>query len=114
MLVACQVKVAVVGHIKDGILVAFAVVDDVQSAVVVQGIGDKDAGVARHTLVAVGAVQSQLYGRPGLLGQGPQTGVVAVGTGVQIVGAFVGRHGIGLSSQGELLVFLIHDDISAA
>ena len=89
VVVARQVEVAVVGGIKDGILIAVGVVDDVQGAVGVQLIGDPDHGVAGEALVAIGTVQAEGDGIIGNELHIPQPLMPAVGAGMEGVAVFV-------------------------
>ena len=101
LVLACQVKVAVVGQIEDGILVADGIVDDVQAAFAVQLVGNLDNGIAGEALVTVGAAQFQGDG-VFFVGQDlPHPVVVKVRAGVEVVSAFVGGHGEGLFADGE-------------
>ena len=73
VLLAGEVKVAVVRQIKDGILIADAVVGDEQTIVLLQRVGHMDGGVAGVTLITVGTVQTEGDGIFGMLFQCPQT-----------------------------------------
>ena len=104
MLVACQVKIAVVGHIKNRILVGLGPVADVEAALAVQGVGDPDMGVSREALVHVGAVDGEGHLGGSLFFQGPQSVLKEVRAGVEIVVVFVGGQGNTLVSQGKFRV----------
>ena len=96
-----QIKVAVVGHIKDGVLVADAVIDNVQTAVVIQGIGHLNVRISRETLIAVRTVKAQSDGSFGLSDQCPDPLEIEVRAGVEVVFSLVGNHLVFLTTKAE-------------
>ena len=99
LFVAGQIEIAVVGEIEDGILVAGGIVHDVQAILLVQRIGHPDNGIARETLVAVGAVQFQSDGGPGVRYRRPHPLEEEVRAGVQVVSALVGSQAVRFTAQ---------------
>ena len=101
MLVACQVEVTVVGQVEDGVLIADPVVNNVQAVVAVYAIGDGDLGIAGHSLVPIRAGKDKGNGVFGLLFHGPQTLVVTVGPGVEVVASLIGGKSVAFAADGE-------------
>ena len=104
VLVACQVKIAVVGHIKNRILVGLGPVADVEAALAVQSISDPDMGISREALVHVGTFEGERHFGRTLFFQRPQTVLEEVRAGVKVVVVFVGGQGNTLVPQGEFRV----------
>ena len=101
LFVACQVEVAVVGEIEDGILIADGFIDDVQTLVIIQGIGDTDGGVAGEALIAVGAEQLQGHGSVSDFYGLPHPLEEKVGTGMEVVVSFVFGHLVNSAVQDK-------------
>ena len=102
LVVTGQVEVAVIGHVEHGILVADAVVDDLQRAGSFQRVGHMDHRVTGVALVAVGAVKAQLNAVFRVADHLPQAILVAIGAAVEAVFAVViDRQLISLSVHGE-------------
>ena len=89
-LVTCQIEIAVVGHVENGVLIADRIINDMQTAGCIQPVGYMDDGITGETLVTVGAAQPEgdeiCFLRHGF----PQPQMEEVGAAVQIVVAFVG------------------------
>lgn len=103
IVLAGQVEVGMVGHVENGVLVRYGIIDNVQR-LTVQLVGDPDHGMTRQTLVAIGAFQPQ---GDGLLGAGfylPHPHIIAVGAAVQVVTVLVGRHDHGFVVQNKRCV----------
>ena len=101
LFLACQIEVAVVGEIEHGIPVGNGIIHDVQTAAVVQAVGDLDGGLSGETLVSGGADELQCDGFFRVGKDRPEAGMVAVRAGMEVVGAFVGCQPDGHISQGE-------------
>ena len=56
VIVTGKIKIAVVGQVEDGVLVADGIIGDVQSAGGIEHVGHVDGSVAGEALIAVGAV----------------------------------------------------------
>ena len=61
MLMACEIKVAVIGHVKYSVLITMALINNVQGTVGFQRIGYTDTGIAGKALISIRAMQRQLY-----------------------------------------------------
>ena len=105
LFVASQVEVAVVGQVEDGVFVGNGIVFNVQAAVIVQGVGNIDAGLAGETLIAVGADQTEGDGLVAVENHGPQPQMEVVGAAVEIICIFVGgeRYGFVADPEGRAL-----------
>ena len=88
--VASQIEIAVVGQIEDGVPVGQGFIEDMQSAGIIQRIGDLDDGIAGEALVAMGAVQLQSHGGFVAADHIPQPLEIKVGAGVKVVFSFIG------------------------
>ena len=80
----CEVKIRVVGHIEHGVLVADAVIGELD-AIVGYCICDFDLGVSGETLVAVGTVNLECNFVFGMCNNTPNPVVNTVRTAVKIV-----------------------------
>ena len=101
LILACQIEIAVVGQIEDGILIADTVVDNVQTAPGIQGVSYPNLRLAGEALVTLGRNQLQGDGIRFVGDHIPHTDVVIFRTAVEIVFAFVGNEGIGLAAEAE-------------
>ena len=98
---ACQIEIAVVGEVKDGVPVAHSIIGNVQAAGFVQAVGHVNGGVAGVALVSGGAVQAEGDAGVGAGGDRPQPGVVEVGAGMEVVAVFVGGQAVFPPAQGK-------------
>lgn len=101
ILVAGEVEVAVIGEIENCVHITDGIVDDVQAAGVIQGVGHLNLGIARKALIQMGAGKGQCDSVFLMADQHPQPLVVAIGAGVEVVSALIGGHGVDLASQRE-------------
>lgn len=94
VVMACQVKITVVGQVEYRVLVADRVVGDVQAAPGIQAIGDADVRAAGEALVTGGAVQEKTYAVFFAGYHTPKPQMVGIGAGVEVVIALVGDQGV--------------------
>ena len=59
LFVTCQVEIAVVGEVEHRIPVGDGIIDDVQAAVVIQGVSHIHGGIAGVALISMGAVKPE-------------------------------------------------------
>ena len=105
LFMACQVEVAVVGQVEDGVLIAGGFIFNVQRTSGVQRVGHHDAGLAGETLVAIGAFQTEGNGLSTVEIHMPQAQMEEVGAAVEVVGVFVGGEldGLAIDAKGSTL-----------
>lgn len=97
VVMAGQIEIAVVGHVKYSVLVGNAVVSDLQ-AVICQRIGNANVRVAGETLIQVRGVEEEANAAFAVGQHLPQSALEARGAAVQAVGAVVGGEGVGFSA----------------
>ena len=85
LFVAGKIEIAVVCHVKDGIHISCGIINDVQTAFVIQFVCNLNRGVSREPLIAVRTVQFKCDRCGCLLDGFPEPQMKIIRTAVQIV-----------------------------
>ena len=91
-LMACQIKVAVVGQIQHRIPVALSVITDAELVAGFQGIGNIDGGLTREALVTLRTDQTQGDGSLTAANHIPHSPIKKVRPAVEVIFILIGDH----------------------